>query len=337
MVVVTAQAPVFSNVEITLGHVTGRLKCSATGDPAPTLYWIQPNGRTTKYSPSSGASVAAAPAPVGLGPAAGLPGAVEDGARRTDGVLVLSGRSSTLSDSSSQQQLSGMYICVANNEAGNVTLAVNISWPLVLGSSTKQRPRTTTGQKSLDRGPPLDDSTLNLTLLEDELSRRKGEEGTASRLFSVTQLVCAVLVTHVVTLLIVVALVVVFVQRRAARRRRQQQLLPPVHPGLDTRPGPGLDPGLYPPRDPHPDPRLLPPVHPTPAAAVPTNEPADPRLQREPVGGGVGSTYWGHNGFQLPGMTVTGGRTTPYANDCSRYESGSIRSGFTYTPSNRRS
>jgi len=297
----TLQAPVFSNVDITLGDVVGRLRCSATGDPAPTLFWIQPNGRTTKYSPST-ASVSPA-APVGLGSASALPGAVEDGARRTDGVLILSGRAST-ADSST---LTGMYICVANNEAGNVTLAVNISWPLML-PATRQLPRPTAQSFPVDvdtddllRGLPLDELAefpFNFTLLEDELSRRHERKQGTTRLFSVTELVCAVLVTHVATLLIVLALVAVFVHRRAVRRRRQQQLLPPVHP----------------------------------TAPIPTNDP-DPRLLRgaDPLPVGVGSTYR-HNGFQLPGMT---GRTTPYANDC-LYESGTMRSGFSFMASNRR-
>ena len=293
------QAPVFSNVDITLGDVTGRLKCSATGDPAPTLFWIQPNGRTTKYSPLT-SSVSPA-APVGLSPVAALPGAVEDGARRTDGVLVLGGRTS---DSSSS--LTGMYICVANNEAGNVTLAVNLSWPLAL-PATRQLPRPTAQNFPVDRddllrGLPLDkldEFPFNLTLIEEEWIRRERERQPSARLFSVAELVCAVVVTHVATLLIVIALVAVFVQRRAARRRRQQQLLPPVHPTT---------------------------------APVTANDP-DPRLLRgaDPLPVGVGSTYR-HNGFQLPGMT---GRTTPYANDC-LYESGTMRSGFSYTASNRR-
>jgi len=271
-----------------LGDLTGRLKCSATGDPAPTLFWIQPNGRTSKYSPSTTGSVAAA-APVGLAPStAGLPGAVEDGARRTDGVLLLGGRSPM---TSSAVPLTGMYICVANNEAGNVTLAVNISWPPV------QRPRPTTKIVPSDEDSLLDDEAaypVNFTLTEDEwLKRERG----GARLFSVTELVCAVVVTHIATLLIVLALVVVFVHRRAAHRRRQQQLLPPVH---------------------------------SVPAPVPTPDP-DPRLLRtEPVHASVGG--YRHNGYQLPGMT---GRTTPYAND-GLYESGTMRSGFSYTASNRR-
>ena len=288
------QAPVFSNVDITLGDMTGRLKCSATGDPAPTLFWIQPNGRTTKYSSLTASVVPAAP--VGLGSATALPGAVEDGARRTDGVLTVGGgRTSTASSS----PLTGMYICVANNDAGNVTLAVNISWPSAR-SGTRQLARPTAQSLPADENDlPLDEEAefpVNFTLTEEERSRTARG---ATRLFSVTEMVCAVLVTHVATLLIVIALVAVFVHRRAAHRRRQQQLLPPVHPTT---------------------------------AAVPTNT-SDPRLLRgaDTHHVGVSSTYR-QNGFQLPGMT---GRSTPYANDC-LYESGTMRSGFSYTASNRR-
>jgi len=288
--------------------VTGRLKCSATGDPAPTLFWIQPNGRTTKYSPSTAS-------PVGLGsPAvAALAGAVEDGARRTDGVLTLGGPPPTASDSSSAPPLTGMYICVANNEAGNVTLAVNISWPTAqLGR--RRRPTADGGSLPADLRDllldlPLDEEhslAANFTTGTEEEwlrgRRRRGEEG-SGRLFSVAELVCAVVVTHVATLLIVLALVAAFVHRRAVRRHRQQQLLPPVlHATAPPAPTTDPDPG-----------RLL--------RCGPTADPLP-----------VGSMYR-HNGFQLPGLT---GRTTPYAND-GLYETGTIRSGFSYTAaSNRR-
>ena len=192
-----------------------------------------------------------------------------------------------------------MYICVANNDAGNVTLAVNISWPSAR-SGTRQLARPTAQSLPADENDlPLDEEAefpVNFTLTEEKRSRTARG---ATRLFSVTEMVCAVLVTHVATLLIVIALVAVFVHRRAAHRHRQQQLLPPVHPTT---------------------------------AAVPTNT-SDPRLLRgaDPHHVGVGSTYR-QNGFQLPGMT---GRSTPYANDC-LYESGTMRSGFSYTASNRR-
>ena len=68
-------------------------------------------------------------------------------------------------------------------------------------------------------------------------------------------------------------------------------------------------------------------------AAAATTLPADPRLTRAdpaPLLGG-GSAYR-HNGFQLPGVT---GRSTPYAND-GLYESGTMRSGFSYAASYRR-
>ena len=323
---VCEQAPVFSNIDIALGDVSGRLKCSATGDPAPTLFWIQPNGRTTKYSPSTsgggggggGAVVVQAPALVAL------PGTVEDGARRTDGALVLGGPTSST-------PLTGMYICVANNDAGNVTLAVNISWPPTSppAGAPPPLPRPTAPSHlglPLDLG--LDDGDsgafpVNLTLSGDEWVKWVHERRTAAptspggaeqaegRLFSVTELVCAVVVTHVATLIVVVVLVGVLVRHRAARRRRQQQLLPPINPATAAA-----------------------------AAAVPAAGVGD----RRPAPGlpvGVSSTYRGaHNGFQLPGMTTTagglgGGRCTPYANDC-LYESGTMRSGFSYTASNRR-
>ena len=114
-------------------------------------------------------------------------------------------------------------------------------------------------------------------------------------MFSVTELVCAVVVTHVATLLVVVLLVAGLVRHRAARRRRQQALLPPVNPVAATARG-GVEP------------RALPPV-------------------------GVSSAYRHHNGFPAAAAAAAGlpGRSTPYANDC-LYDSGTMRSGFSYTP-----
>lgn len=99
------QTPMFSKIEAHFASRQGRIKCAAVGEPAPSLYWIQPSGKTTKFSPST-----------------------SEEAEETEAVLHLNW------DEEDNANPSGMYICIANNEAGNVTLTVNVPWP--------QRPRT---------------------------------------------------------------------------------------------------------------------------------------------------------------------------------------------------
>lgn len=265
-----------------LSEATGRLKCSATGDPAPTLFWIQPNGRTTRYGPlqhhqhqqQQSASTAL-----------GADGS--DGSRRTDGVLLLKplspasiagqpagaaeagGSGVVAGGGAAVAGASGMYICIANNEAGNVTLAVNVSWPLFSGQQRQQQQHVSegphrkqqhfqsvtkptssssavTGRSRPDAESDDDDMslTVNLTAVSHDGSGNDDrnsielagvdDDGIAAtgRLFSVAEMICAVVVTHVATLVICLLILAVFVQRRASKLRRQQQLLPPsLHVG----------------------------------------------------------------------------------------------------------
>jgi len=95
------QPPNFNNIDVNLHDQIGKLKCSASGDPAPSLYWIQPTGKATRYNPP----------------------ASED-AKKTEGTLTLAPEGAP-----DKHNLRGMYICVANNEAGNVTMTINVTWP----------------------------------------------------------------------------------------------------------------------------------------------------------------------------------------------------------------
>ena len=96
--------------------LSGRLRCRASGDPMPTVYWIQPSGKAARYDPRH--------RPVA---AASTSGDVVD---VNEGVLVV--KSSTSDTARTSSTISGMYICIANNEAGNVTLTVNVSWPSII-------------------------------------------------------------------------------------------------------------------------------------------------------------------------------------------------------------
>ena len=63
------------------------------------MFWIQPSGISRRYEAPK-----------------------EEDARHNEGVL-------TLNPDGSDHDLSGMYICLAYNEAGNVTLTMNVAWP----------------------------------------------------------------------------------------------------------------------------------------------------------------------------------------------------------------
>jgi len=96
----------FNEVEATfdVDASSGRLTCVASGEPAPVLYWIQPSGKATRYN--------APPIRDSHG---------DDQLGLNEAVLELEDRGS--------RDESGMYICVADNEAGNATLTVSLPSP----------------------------------------------------------------------------------------------------------------------------------------------------------------------------------------------------------------
>lgn len=101
------QMPQFTNIDGFFDTGSGRLRCAASGEPAPVLYWIQPSGKTSKFVPS-------------------LPSDEDDAAE--EGTQNEASLTLTLADEDKGHP-SGMYICVANNEAGNVTLSLTVPWP----------------------------------------------------------------------------------------------------------------------------------------------------------------------------------------------------------------
>lgn len=229
------RAPAFSDIETAFGADAGgaRLRCTAVGDPAPTLYWIQPSGKTTRY-----------PAPVG------------DDARRNVGLLTVHESDST--GGSDASSLFGMYICVANNEAGNVTLTINVSWPF---TSTSSRVSSTVGGREFQTPlPPPSDAVAGVTPPTDLDAQRRGNytvldvtaasSGSADdddeqadelserqRLFNVTELVCAIIGTHLGTLALCLIILPLLYRRRrwvAERDKRERgaavgRLHPPAY------------------------------------------------------------------------------------------------------------
>lgn len=106
--VLRCRPPSFTALEVrfdapaqSAGRVTRRrLLCAAVGDPTPTLYWIQPSGKTTRYE---------------------RPTRNVDDVEQVEAVLELTSGSDNDDEDSS---MSGRYTCIANNNVGNVTLTV---------------------------------------------------------------------------------------------------------------------------------------------------------------------------------------------------------------------
>jgi len=231
------QPPAFSDIETAFGADAGgaRLRCTAVGDPAPTLYWIQPSGKTTRYE-----------APVG------------DDVRRNVGLLTV--RETDTDSSEPSSNLFGMYICVANNEAGNVTLTINVSWPfassnragstaaggefqtpLLPPSNTHSGAAVPTSRTSQDAVAKLGNYTvIDVTASsesDDDDEQAELTAGDRQRLFTVTELVCAIIGTHLGTLaLCLIALPLLYRRRRwvAERDKRDRsaavtRLQPPAY------------------------------------------------------------------------------------------------------------
>lgn len=234
------QTPMFSRIEAHFASRQGRIKCAAVGEPAPSLYWIQPSGKTTKFSPMSSS----------------------EEADETEAVLHLNWE-----EEDNNANPSGMYICIANNEAGNVTLTVNVPWPQrqrtpssavdgyeandVLVTWPPLPPLASASPSSRPLKPPVRSdlpmaSNIQYRLLGDSLMLARSSPGTTTRppsgsieewlaelnytsiefarhrisgggggrnqqrLFSASELACAVIGTHLSTLVLCLVSVVLF-------------------------------------------------------------------------------------------------------------------------------
>ena len=212
-------APAFGNVDAVLdARGTGRLRCSASGQPAPIIYWIRPSGRTRRFNVPTW-----------------RPSADVEEERRRD-----EGRNEGTVSINRIEAESGLYICVAKNDVGNVTLTMNLSWP---------GPRSTSEVQSIPPGQsstrsPWSSQSLpqphrpapSLSVIDvpadhgeppdgdDDLSGQPQVEVVDGgvRLFSVSELVAAVVGTHLCTVLLFVTALVVFHLVRSRRRKRTE-------------------------------------------------------------------------------------------------------------------
>ena len=228
------QRPAFNNIGAQLGVDGGRLRCSAAGDPAPTLFWVRPSGVTSKYD-----------APVG------------DTARSNEAILNV--------DTSGNGDVAGMYTCLALNDAGNVTLTLNVSWPQKMtGVDTKPvvvRLRTTpaaattmatarrqavaTTPVATNHPPPPREKPGRITAIqrESEAKEREKDHNFTSldmtrrqneRLFNLTELIGAVIGTHVCTLLLCLILMPIYYKRRWRHTLHNSlEKKPPLSPQSD--------------------------------------------------------------------------------------------------------
>jgi len=104
-----------------------RLRCAAVGDPVPTLYWIRPNGKTTRYDRNVGRM---------RNDIVGYHANGDEDADTSENEAVLelsvANRVSSVGGADDSvvsghvDAVSGTYTCIANNEAGNVTLTVAV-------------------------------------------------------------------------------------------------------------------------------------------------------------------------------------------------------------------
>ena len=214
------------------------------------MFWIQPSGISRRYEAPK-----------------------EEDARHNEGVL-------TLNPDETTHDLSGMYICLAYNEAGNVTLTMNVAWPgktaTVEGTSSPESSSTqggtgddegqhkhnrnhsihnhgkpessyiesnqadspSNGNKDSDKSSKDsrngdgskkeinansvakgNDKSYNFTALNMmDFHKKKGD-----RLFNLTELVGAIIGTHVCTLLLCLIFMPIYLKRQWKKRRHQNQ------------------------------------------------------------------------------------------------------------------
>jgi netrin-G1 ligand/leucine-rich repeat/fibronectin type-III domain-containing protein 5 len=184
------QAPIFNDVDLMFANENGQLSCSASGDPAPMLYWVKPSGERNAYPP-----------PSGLFPV------------KTDAKLIIS---------HVEGIYTGSYECLAVNAGGNVTLTMNVTWPKIerktIVKYIEREPIFITPAPLPDNIPkePVNDKSTN--------SNSNNSEITVDdfKIFTMLELVSAVLGTFVSTVLVSVIVFHLLFRIRSSKFHRNR-------------------------------------------------------------------------------------------------------------------
>ena len=171
------------NSEISFDKSKAMLKCMSTGHPTPQISWYRPSGVIEATFPKEGLLV-------------------------TEAELEVLG---------SEPHIQGAYRCVASNEAGNVSLTINVSWPF----------------PSSDSGIPCgedDDTTSREIVLtnqpvNDDTPVAKDTDVFKKKYFTIIDLIIAVFGTFAGTLIVTVVVLHMCVYRK--RKAGSQYSTPP--------------------------------------------------------------------------------------------------------------
>lgn len=211
------ELPTFQNVDAVFDTKMGKFTCQAHGDPAPTLYWIRPDGTTETYYPR----------PDNVG-------------RENMGVMFMTDVKLENKD---------LYKCVASNPAGNVTFSLNVVWPDLRPPPTPKptkppktinnviRDDTTSApaKKSYIKDFAGDDSEVyDWAGINSESSKMKSEEKPVvaahkkdiDRYFGVVDIIGAVVGTFLLTLLVSVTVFHFYYKRRERLRQDDHYSVP---------------------------------------------------------------------------------------------------------------
>lgn len=182
------QPPIFNDVDLLFANENGILSCSASGDPAPTLYWIKPNGMRNAYPPPSG-----------------------DMSVKTEGTMKIS---------HVEGIYTGGYECLAMNAGGNVTLTLNVTWPKI---------ERQTIIKYIERDPII------ITPKPPQLAKKPEQQSDTTdsddnddspeenfKIFTMLELVSAVLGTFVSTVLVCVIVFHLLFRIRSSKFHRNR-------------------------------------------------------------------------------------------------------------------
>lgn len=209
------ELPTFQNVDAVFDPKMGQFTCQAHGDPAPTIHWILPDGRTESFHPRA-----------------------DHVGWENTGVLYMT---------DVKLESKGLYRCVASNQAGNVTFSLNVVWPDIRPPPTPKPTKSTkydnnnvirddttsSPVKKVYRNYASDDSEVYDFSGNSESSKMKHEEKPAKtnkkdsdRVFGMVDIIGAVVGTFLLTFLISLTVFHFYYKRRERLRPEDHYSVP---------------------------------------------------------------------------------------------------------------